>query len=179
MADQKKLYGMVADFDSPDQLMSAIRGARKKGYTKLEAYTPFPIHGIDDALGSEPSRLGYIVLCAALAGITFAVLLQWWTGAVDYPLTIGGKPLFAWEFGMPVIFELAVLLGAFGAVLGMLALNGLPRLYHPLFNYSKASGLTDDRFLLVVEAVDSMFHPSETGMLLRSLGARETELIEA
>ena len=179
MAEQKKIFGIVGDFESPERLLDAIRELRRNGYSKLEAYTPFAIHGIDKALGSRPSKLGYIVLLAALIGTTSAVLLQWWTGTVSYPLVIGGKPLFAWEFGLPVIFELSVLLGSFGAVLGMLALNGLPRLYHPVFNYSKAAGLSDDRFLLVIEASDQAFRAHETADLMRALGATETELIEA
>ncbi len=178
MADKTTIHGMVGDFDSPDQLMDAIKAARKAGYTKLEAYTPFPIHGIDDAMGAKPSILGYIVVCCGAVGLTIAVLLQWWTGSVAYPLVISGKPMFAFEFAIPIMFELTVLLSAFGAVFGMFALNGLPKLHHPLFNYSGAEGITDDRFVLVIEAADHQFDAAGTREFLLSQGAAKTELIE-
>ena len=174
-----QVHGVVADFDSPDELMDAVRAARKQGYTKMEAYTPFPIHGIDDAMGAPPSILGYIVLCCGAVGLTTAVLLQWWTGAVDYPLVISGKPFFAVEFAIPIMFELTVLLSAFGAIFGMLALNGLPRLHHPIFHYSGAAGATDDRFLLVIEATDRSFEVKKTQEFLASLKPAKLEVIEA
>jgi hypothetical protein len=103
----------------------------------------------------------------------------WYTSAVDYPLVIGGKPLFAWEFSVPVMFELTVLLSAFGAVIGMLALNGLPRFYHPVLNYANIGGITDDRFLLIVEASDPRFNAGEVQQILSEIGARRTEVVEA
>jgi hypothetical protein len=179
MADKTSIHGLVADFDSPDKLMDAIRAARKAGYTKMEAYTPFPIHGIDDAMGAKPSILGYLVLCGSAVGLTIAVLLQWWTGAVDYPLVIAGKPFFALEPSVPIIFELTVLLSAFVAVFGMIGLNGLPRLYHAIFNYSGHKGITDDRFVLVIEAADREFDATATRDFLAAQGADKLELIEA
>jgi hypothetical protein len=112
---------------------------RSEGFTKMDAFTPFPVHGLDHALGLGRSRLGYVVFGAGFVGMVLALLLQWWTGAVDYPLVIGGKPLFAFEFSIPITFEVTVLLAAFAAVLGMLAVNGLPRLHHPIFD-CEASG---------------------------------------
>ncbi len=172
-------YGVIGDFDSPEALLRAIRTARTAGYTKLEAYTPFPIHGIDDAMGEPRSPLGKIVIGCALVGLTLAVLLQWWTGAVDYPLIIAGKPLFAVEPSIPIMFELSVLLGAFGAVIGMFALNKLPTYYHPAFNFSRWAGATNDRFLLAIEAGDPKFNAQEIQVLMESLGSRCTELVEA
>lgn len=172
-------YGVIGDFDSPEALLRAIRTARTAGYTKLEAYTPFPIHGIDDAMGEPRSPLGKIVIGCALVGLTLAVLLQWWTGAVDYPLIIAGKPLFAVEPSIPIMFELSVLLGAFGAVIGMFALNKLPTYYHPAFNFSRWAGATNDRFLLAIEAGDPKFNAQEIRVLMESLGSRCTELVEA
>lgn len=177
--DTGKYYGVVGDFDTPEELLRAIRTARLAGYSRMEAYTPFPIHGIDEAMGEGRSPLGRIVMVCALAGIAGAVLLQWWTGAVDYPLVVAGKPLFAVEPSVPIIFELGVLLSAFGAVIGMLALNKLPQYYHSAFNYSRWKGATDDRFLLAVEAHDPKFNAGEVKTLLDSLGSRHSELVEA
>ena len=171
-------HGLVAEFVNERELLLAAREARRFGYTKMEAYSPFPVHGIDDALGVPRSKLGWIVLGIGLAGTASAILLQWWTGSVSYPLVIGGKPLFSLEFGMPVTFELTILFSAFAAVLGMFALNGLPKLYHPVFNYSNFGAATDDRFLLVVEANDPVFEPREAADLMKTLGAVRTELVE-
>lgn len=178
-AEGAKHYGVIGDFDTPEDLLRAIRTARTAGYTKMEAYTPFPIHGIDEALGRPRSPLGRIVIVCALIGLTSAVLLQWWTGAVDYPLVIAGKPLFAVEPSVPIMFELSVLLSAFAAVFGMFALNGLPQYYHPFFNYSRAHGATNDRFLLAVETGDPKFQADEVIRLLDSCGSRHSELVEA
>jgi hypothetical protein len=174
-----KYYGAVGDFATPEDLLRAIRTARAAGYTRLEAYTPFPIHGIDEALGERRSPLGRIVIVCAALGFSAAVLLQWWTGAVDYPLVVAGKPLFAVEPSVPIIFELAVLLSAFGAVIGMLALNKLPTYYHPVFNFSRWPGATNDRFLLAIEASDPKFNPETARSLLDSLGSSHTEVVEA
>ncbi|MBL0156637.1 MAG: DUF3341 domain-containing protein [Bryobacterales bacterium] len=174
-----KHYGVVGDFDTPEELMRAIRTARAAGYSKMEAYTPFPIHGIDEALGAPRSPLGRIVIVCALIGFTLAVLLQWWTGAVNYKLVIAGKPLFAIEPSIPIMFELSVLLGAFGAVFGMFHLNRLPTYYHSFFNFTRASGASNDRFLLAVEAADGKFQAAEVQRFLESCGSRHTELVEA
>jgi hypothetical protein len=154
---EPQLHGVLADYATPNELLTAVREARKRGYTKIEAYTPFPIHGIDEAMGAHRSKLGYIVLIGGLIGGSVALWLQWWTGTVSYPLVIAGKPLFAIEPSIPITFELTVLLASFGAVFGMFALNGLPQFYHPVFNYKKWKGATDDRFLLVIEAKDRKF----------------------
>jgi hypothetical protein len=172
-------YGVIGDFDTPEDLLRAIRTARTAGYTRLEAYTPFPIHGIDEALGEGRSPLGKIVIVCGLTGLTLAVVLQWWTGAVDYPLVIAGKPLFAFEPSIPIMFELSVLLAAFGAVFGMLALNKLPQYYHPAFNYTKWAGATNDRFLLAIEATDPRFDAAEAVAFLDAAGSRHSELVEA
>lgn len=179
MAEKTSIHGLVADFSSPDKLMAAIAAARQAGYTKMEAYTPFPIHGIDDAMGAKPSILGYLVLIGSATGLALAVGLQWWTGTIAYPLVIAGKPLFAIEPSVPIIFELTVLLSAFVAVFGMIGLNGLPRLYHPIFNYTGHKGVTDDRFVLVIEASDREFDALATRDFLAAQGADKLELIEA
>ncbi len=174
-----EFHGLVAEFADDHDLLIAAREARRFGYTKMEAYSPFPVHGIDDALGVPPSRLGWFVLAIGLTGTLAAILLQWWVGAINYPLIIGGKPLFSMEFAIPVTFELTVLFASFAAVVGMFALNGLPRFYHPVFNYSSYAGATDNRFLLVIEAGDPVFEPAEGEELMKTLGAVKTELVEA
>jgi hypothetical protein len=178
-AGERKYYGVVGDFDTPEDLLRAIRTVRAAGYRKLDAFTPFPIHGIDNAMGERRSHLGRIVLICGLLGLAAAVLLQWWTGSIDYPLSVAGKPKFAIQPSVPIMFELTVLLAAFGAVFGMLLLNGLPKFYHPIFNYSGHAGATNDRFLLAVEAKDPRFHSDDVKTLLDSLGSRCTELVEA
>jgi len=174
-----KYYGVVGNFDSPEDLLRAIRTVRLAGYSKLEAYTPFPIHGLDEAMGEGRSPLGRFVLIGGLLGLISAVALQWWTGAVDYKLVIAGKPLFAFEPSVPIMFELTVLFASFAAVLGMLGLNKLPQYYHSFFRYSRHMESTNDRFLLAVESSDPKFDADDLITLLHELGSRHTELVEA
>jgi hypothetical protein len=186
---QQDIHGVAAAFDAPDKMLAAAKEIRKAGYANVEAYTPFPVHGIDDVLGIPHSKLGYIVLCFGITGACLALLLQWWTGAGDvhllpawtalvpYPLVIGGKPLFAFEPSIPITFELTVLLSAFAAVFGMLGLNGLPRLYHPVFNFANAKKITDDQFVLVIEKADPKFDADEAQKLMQSLNAVAVEVV--
>ncbi|HSW51522.1 MAG TPA: DUF3341 domain-containing protein [Bryobacteraceae bacterium] len=173
-----RLHGVAAEYSSPESLLAAVRGARAEGYTRMDAFTPYPVHGLDRALGLRRSRLGYLAFGGGVAGMLIALLLQWWTGAVDYPLVIGGKPLFAFEFSIPVTFELTVLLASFGAVFGMLAANGLPRLSHPVFRAESFRRVTDDGFMLLIEGGDPKFEPEACARLLASLGATRTEVVE-
>ncbi|HWR53834.1 MAG TPA: DUF3341 domain-containing protein, partial [Bryobacteraceae bacterium] len=171
------VYGVVAEFNSAEALVRAARSVRKAGYTKLDAYSPFPIHGIDEAMGARRSRLGFIVFGMGLMGLSAALMLQWWTGTVAYPLVIGGKPLFAIEFSIPITFELTVLFAAFGAVFGMLGFNGLPRFYHPIFQHSRFAAVTDDAFLLAIESEGDDFQPERAVDVLEALGGRNAEVI--
>ena len=173
-----KVHAVIGAFDSPDDLVTAGRQIREMGYTKLDAMTPFAVHGIDDALGIPHSKLGWIVVCIGLTGTATALLLQWWTGTINYPLVIGGKPLFDFTFSIPITFELTVLFSAFASLLGMLGLNGLPRLYHPTMNYSIAHQATDDKFLLVIEADDPKFNAQRSAEDLTSVGAHSVEVVE-
>ena len=172
-----KPYAVASTFDTTQELLGAIRGIRKKGYRKLDAYTPFPVHGIDEALGERRSRLGFVIGGGALAGILTALGLQWWTAAVDYPIIIGGKPFFAIEYAVPITFELMVLFASFAAVIGMLAFNGLPRFNHPIFNYANYARVTDDGFVLVVERDGNHFEPVAIVELLNELGGKNTEVV--
>lgn len=184
------VYGALASFDEPDDLIEAGKKLREAGYTKLDALTPFPMHAIDHALGIKKSHLGWIVVAVGLTGTAAAQLLQWytgagptdllpyWTGLGSYPLVIGGKPLYDVTFSIPVTFELTVLFAAFATFFGLWALNGLPQLYHPSMKYSQAHRATDDRFILVVEADDPKFDARQTAEMLKSLGGKEVEVVE-
>lgn len=188
--EKSQIHGVAAAFNTPEAMLQAAKEVRKSGYSKVEAYTPFPVHGIDDVLGIPTSKLGYFVIVGGLTGCSLALLLQWWTGAgnptalpawtalTSYPLVIGGKPLFAFEPSIPITFELTVLLSAFTAVFGMLALNKLPQLYHPVFNFRNSPRITDDQFVLVIENGDPKFDALEASRLFRSLDADVVEMIE-
>src|SRR5579875_455731 len=117
-ANDRGLYAAVGEFQDETVLISAIEQIRHKGYSKLEAYTPFPVHGIDEALGSKPSKLGWFVICCGATGVTAAATFIWWAGAIDYPIIVGGKPLFAFTFSVPIMFELMILCSAFGSLFG-------------------------------------------------------------
>lgn len=176
-AAQGRPWAVATTFYSTSDLLEAVRAVRKKGYRKLDAFTPFPIHGIDDAMGESRSKLGYLIAACGITGIVTAQLLMYWTGAVDYPLIIGGKPLYAVEFTVPITFELMVLFSAFAAVFGMLAFNGLPRFNHPVFNYSNYHRATDDGFILLVERDGNHFEPAAIIELLNELGGENTEIV--
>ncbi len=173
-----KVWGVMGEFSEADELVEAGRKIHEMGYTKLDAMTPFPVHGIDDALGIPQSVLGWRVIWASAAGAATALLLIWWVGAVNYPLVIGGKPFFDFSYSIPVTFELTILFSAFGAFLGMWGINGLPKLYHPSFKHPSAYRASDDRFLLVIEANDPKFHPQKSVEHLRSVGADMVEVVE-
>lgn len=173
-----KVYAVMGEFADPDELVEAGRRIRAMGYTKIDAMTPFPVHGIDEAIGVPYSKIGWIVICGALAGITTAQCLIYYVGKIDYPLIIGGKPLFDFTYSIPPTFELAVLFSAITTFICTWGLSGLPRLYHPSMNYRNAHRASDDRFLLVVEADDPKFDPQKTAQDMRSVGANDVEVVE-
>src|SRR5271156_711421 len=175
---EDKVYAVMGEFSDPHDLVHAGRKIREMGYTKIDAMSPFPVHGIDAAIGVPYSKLGWIVICIGLCGSATALLLIWWCGAINYPLVIGGKPLFDFTFSIPITFELTILCSAFASLIGMLALNGLPRLYHPSLNYRNAHRATDDKFLLVIEATDPKFDAQKSAEHLRSVGAGTVEGVE-
>jgi hypothetical protein len=172
-----KVYAVMGAFHEPDELVKAGKKIREMGYTKIDAMSPFPVHGIDDAIGVPRSILGWIVICIGLCGTATALLLIWYCGAINYPLVIGGKPLFDFTFSIPITFELTILFSAFATVIGMFGLNGLPRLYHPADNYKNSYRATDDRFLLLVEANDPKFDAQATAEHFRSVGAHDVEVV--
>jgi hypothetical protein len=179
MSGNALLYGVIGEFTDQHKLVHAAHAARERGYTRLDAFSPFPVHGLDRALGIGRSKLGFIVAVTGVMGGAAALALQWWTSVKAYPLHVGGKPLFAIEPSIPIIFELSVLLAAFGAALGMIALNGLPRFYHPAFNWDRFKRVSDDRFFLAIEADDKQFDASRATEFLRAAGAVATEVVES
>ena len=178
-SDADQVYGLLAEFPNPGALLHAAEATREEGYRHFDAHSPFPIHGMDEAMGlGNAAGVGVSTFLGGVTGFATAYLLQWWTAAVDYPLNISGKPFFAVEPSVPIMFELTVLFAAFGAVAGMLALNGLPRPYNPLFYSDRFEGVTDDRFFLHVAASDEQFDSEETAALLRRIGATHIELVQ-
>jgi Protein of unknown function (DUF3341) len=175
---EDKVYAVMGEFAEPEELVKAGHAIRGMGYTKLDAMTPFPVHGIDEALGIPYSKIGWIVLGGALAGILTAQILIYYVGVIDYPLIIGGKPLFDFTYSIPPTFELAVLFSAITTFMCTWALSGLPRLYHPSMNYRDAHRASDDRFLLVVEANDPKFDAQKTAEDMRRVGAQDVEVVE-
>jgi mono/diheme cytochrome c family protein len=174
--DSPVAAGILAEFDGPEALKAAAAGLREAGYGRYEAYSPYPIHGISSVTGRKRSVLPWLVLGGGIAGCFGALLLQWWTNAVDYPYWISGKPLFSLPANIPITFELIILLGALAAFGGMLALSNLPEWYHPLFQCAAFRRVTTDAFFLAVDAVDPRFDEIATTELLRSLGAMEAEI---
>jgi hypothetical protein len=173
-----RLYGVLAEFSDPRALLHAAEAVHKAGYRHFDTHSPFPIHGMDRAMGLGNSKVGLASLVGGLTGLAVGYWLQWWTGGIDYPLNISGKPFFAIEPSIPVIFELTILFAAFGAVIGMFAMNGLPRPYNPLFYSKQFERVTDDAFFLHIAASDRTFDLDRTGQLLRDLGALHVEVIE-
>ena len=171
------LYCLLAEFEHPGALMHAAQKVREAGYRRFDAHSPFPIHGMDKAMGLGNSIIGWITLGGGIAGLALGTWLQWWTGEVDYPINISGKPFFAVEPSIPVMFELTILLSAMATVAGMFALNGLPRPYNPLFYSRGFERVTDDAFFLHIAASDSRFDEAQTAQLLRDLGALSVEAI--
>jgi len=163
-----KLHGLLAEYGNVDDLIGACEQVRDAGYRKWDAHSPFPVHGIDDAMGIRPTILPWIVLCGGLFGLSAALWMQWWMNAVDYPYLISGKPFFSLPANIPVCFELTVLFSALTAFFAVLALNKLPELYSPLFRSRRFLRATDDRFFIAIDASDPGFHPIGTNALLAS-----------
>jgi len=174
----KKTVGIMAQFTDPGELMKAAEKVRDSGYKSYDCHSPFPIHGMDKAMGLPRSPLGWIIGLAAIIGTSSALALQWWTSTIDYPLVISGKPLFSFQAYVPVTFAVGVLLSAFAALLGMLALNGLPRFNHPVFNSDRFEQATDDGFFMSVEAIDPKFDKDQTLQFLESIGGTNCELLQ-
>ncbi len=151
------LYGVMAEFDNPDALVEAAKAAYRAGYTRMDADSPYPVEGLAESIGFRRTRIPMVVLIGAIAGAAGGYFMQWFSSVVHYPLNIGGRPYHSWPAFIPITFECAILLAAGGAVLGMLALNGLPTPYHPLFNVPEFARASRDRFFLCIESTDPLF----------------------
>jgi hypothetical protein len=169
--DGGRLYGLLAEFAAADELVAAARTAFAAGYRRLDAYSPMPVEGLPEALGFHATRLPAVVLAGGMCGGLLGYGMQWYMMVVSYPINVGGRPLHSWPAFLPVTFELTILGAALAAVLGMLALNGLPRPHHPLFNVPEFSLATQNRFFLCIEASDEVFELDRTSDFLRGIGA--------
>jgi hypothetical protein len=166
------IYGLVAEFDTPTEIVVAARKAHGEGYRKMDAYSPFPVEGLSEAIGFHKDSVALICLVGGLLGLATAYVMQYWISAISYPVNVGGRPLHSWPAFIVVCFEMTVLFGGLAAALGMLAMNGLPMPYHPLFNVPSFSFASRDKFFLCIEAVDPKFDREATYRFLATLGPR-------
>lgn len=173
-----KPFALLAEFNSTSEIFHACEGVRDAGYTQWDAHTPFPVHGLDGAMGLSRSKVPWVSLIAGLTGASLAFLLQWWISVKAYPLIISGKPYFSWQAFVPVTFEVGVLFAAFGAVLGMFHFNRIPQHYHPLFRSERFARASDDKFFISIEVADPKFNAAQTESLLNELGASHVEMVE-
>ena len=171
-------FGLLAEFETPEVLLEAAHKARAEGYRKLDAYSPFPVHGLAAAIGFPRNNMSLIVLIAGLSGGLGGFAMQWFSATIHYPIDVGGRPFFSWPSFIPITFELTVLSAAFGAVFGMFGLNGLPQPYHPVFNAPAFAGASSDRFFLSIEADDPKYDAEGTTRFLEGLHPTSLSVVE-
>jgi hypothetical protein len=169
---QRPIYGMLAEFDSPTDLVDAARRTYDAGYKKIDAYSPFPIEELADAIGFHRNGVPLVVLIGGLLGCVGGYVLQYWIAAINYPINIGGRPYNSWPAFIVVTFEMTILFGGLAALFGMLALNGLPMPHHPVFNVPRFAFATKDRFFLIIFSSDVKYDPVDTRRFLESLEPR-------
>jgi ActD protein len=177
MAKPATVYGLMAEFDDPNALVAATTRAYREGYRRMDAYSPFPIEELHEALGAGHTRLPLIVLIGGILGCIGGYALQYWTQAIAYPINVGGRPYHSWPAFIPVTFECTILAAALSAVLGMVALNGLPMPYHPVFNVPRFALASRNRFFLCIEARDPKFDVERTRRFLETLEPREVTTV--
>jgi hypothetical protein len=165
------IYGLMAEFGTTTEVVAAARRVREEGYVRTDAFSPFPIEGLSEELGFRRTHVPLIVLIGGILGAFSGYFMQYYLAVIEYPFNVGGRPAHSWPSFIPVTFEVTILTAALFAVLGMLALNGLPMPYHPVFNVPRFALASRDRFFLCIEATDPRFDVERTGQLLRSLGA--------
>lgn len=178
MSEQSRLYGLIAEFDSPQALMDGVRDAYEHGFRHMDAFSPFPIEGLAEEMGFTHNRLPLLVLIGGILGLLGGYGLAYWTSVIAYPINVAGRPFHSWPAFLPVTFETTVLFAAFTAVLGMLALNGLPQPYHPVFNAPRFALASKDRFFLLIESRDLLFDLEKTRRFLEGLDARLVSEVE-
>lgn len=179
MDRQTPIYGLLAEFDDANALVEAAKRTHAEGYRKVDAYSPFPIEAVWEALHADDRRVQLFVLLGGIAGCFAGFGLCYWTQVIAYPLNIGGRPYNSWPSFIPVTFETTILFAAFTAVIGMIALNGLPMPYHPVFNVASFSRASQDGFFLAIEATDPKFDRTRTLEFMRTLGAKEVNEVAA
>ena len=178
MSSLAKAYGIIAEFETPADIMRAAEQVRDYGYRNWDVFTPFPVHGMDRAMGLKNSKVGWFSFLGGVTGYTSGMLMIWWMNAKDYPILIGGKPMFSPYGAFPPCYELTILLGSFGALLGMLFLNRLPRLHHPLLKHRRFALASHDRFFIVIETNDPKYSETDTRKLLEAAGSKRIEMVE-
>jgi len=166
------IYGMLAEFDSASDLVAAARRTHEAGYKKIDAYSPFPVEELAEAIGFHSNRVALVTLIGAAIGGLSGYLMQYWIATISYPINVGGRPYHSWPSFIVVTFEMTILFGGISAVFGMLALNGLPMPYHPVFNVARFAMATKDRFFLIVFSTDPKYDTTGTRQFLESLGPR-------
>jgi hypothetical protein len=176
--EKSHLYGVMAQFDNPSALVTAARETYAAGYRQINGYSPFPIEELTEAIGFKRTVLPLIVLAGGVIGGLGGFFMQYWMEVVDYPINVGGKPFNSWPAFIPITFECTILVAAFAAVLGMLALNKLPQPYHPVFNAPNFALATRDSFFLVIEAKEPKFERDDVVRFLKTLEAREVVDVE-
>lgn len=169
---EPKIFGVVAEYATPHDLLEAVKAVRAAGFSRIDTHTPFPIHGMDKAMGLPGSKLPWLVLGGGLTGTASAIALQWWMNGYDYMFRIGGKPFISYQAYVPIGFELTVLLSAFTTVLTLLAMCMLPRPYHPLFTHARFARFSDDGFFLSVEASDPQWNEAKAKTALEKAGGQ-------
>ena len=174
----KNIYGLLAEFDTPTQMVEAARRIRDAGYTKTDAFSPFPLHEIDEALGIKKSILPFLVLGGGVVGLLTGLGLTYFVHVLEYPIIVGGRPFFSLPSFIPPTYELTILFAAFVAVFGMILLNGLPQPYHPVFNVPRFALATREKFFLVIEKKDEKFDYEKTRSFMESLNPQEVFDVE-
>jgi hypothetical protein len=173
-----KPYGMIAEFETAAGVLHAAEKVREAGFRQWDVFTPFPVHGMDSAMGLRNSKVGWFSFIGGVTGFSLGMLMIWYMNAYNYPIIVGGKPLFSPFGAFPPSYELTILFGAFGAVIGMLFMNRLPRLYHPLLKNRRFALATHDRFFVLIETNDPKYSETETRRLLEQAGSKYIELVE-
>ena len=172
------IYGLMAEFDSPEALLEASRRAFAEGFRRMDAYSPFPVDGLAEAIGFPRTRVPLIVLIGGIVGCIGGFWLQYWVSVIDYPINVGGRPLNSWPSFIPVTFELTILLAALAAFFSVLGLNRLPMPYHPVFNVERFELASRNRFFLCIEAADKKFELERTRRFLDEIGSLGTYEVE-
>ncbi|MBC8103704.1 MAG: DUF3341 domain-containing protein [Cytophagales bacterium] len=175
---QSPIYGVIAEFHDPDMLMSAAERAREAGYRRMDAYSPFPIHGLAETIGFEDARIPWLAFGGGIFGAVSGFMLLTWVSVIDYPWNVGGRPLLSWPQFIPITFECTILFAALTAFGSQFFLNGLPKPYDPIFNARNFDRASQDGFFLCIEAEDMKFDVEETQAFLRTLGADDVSPVE-